>query len=157
MKCTTYCSLLTDRKGETTMKHKILFTLQLGLVLALLFAPKAFLEQNEATDSQAGSSVNAGVSVADIYNKMIAQFTIGERTDDFDGAMETYQLYSSLPLQPYSDAEEYYRYMQAREFLVQEKFSDAEILFRSLDPKCICIFGRIRAEQVFVSLFDSSD
>lgn len=115
------------------MKHKILFTLQLGLVLALLFTPKAFLEQNEATDSQAGSSVNAGVSVVDIYNKMIAQFTIGERTDDFDGAMETYQLYSSLPLQPYSDAEEYYRYMQAREFLVQGKFSDAEILFRSLD------------------------
>lgn len=110
------------------MKRRAYFALLLCLVLTMQFFPASVLAL------QAESSVNAGISTADIYKTMIGWFVIGEKTDDFDKAMKIYETYSvSLSLQSYSDAEEYYRYMQARKYLTQGEFSNASVVFRSLE------------------------
>lgn len=118
----------------SNVKQTAFLAALLSLVIILLLSPAAALAQSEGATARAEASVNSGLSTADIYNKMIALFIIGERTDNFDSAMEIYETYkNSLSLQFYQDAEKYYRYMQARQYLAKGNYADAAVIFQSLD------------------------
>lgn len=114
------------------MKKIILPAVRLFLAAVLLLSMVVVPARSETPLSQNASSVNAGISTVDIYNKMIALFLIGEKTESFDAAMEVYETYNSS-LQSYHDAEKYYRYMQARKYLIEESFANAAVIFQSLE------------------------
>ena len=76
-----------------------------------------------------GTSVSS--STEDLYNKMFGFFVIGEKNNNFNDAIAIYE--SNPQLKTYSDAEKYYRYMCARNYLLSEDFNNAALLFRSLD------------------------
>lgn len=102
---------------KTGQIHRILALLLLAAVLLSVHSSRAL---GEGTSSDTES----------IYRQMLAMFAIGHEMNSFDSAIAIYE--DNPQLKKYKDAEEYYRYMVARQYLLKGYFEDAALLFQSL-------------------------